>query len=63
MYTSSRLDYQNEFIEHLQKQNKTLVGENKSKATIIQILVENQNSLNRVQFKYLKLLYGNQIKN
>ena len=40
-----------EFIELLQQQNKNLVEENKSKTTIIQILIENQNHLNKVDLE------------
>ena len=58
-----------EFIELLQQQNKNLVESKKSKATITQMLVENQNnldkvnSLNRIQHKKLKLLHKNQAEN
>ena len=40
-----------EFIELLQRQNKNLVEENKSKTTIIQMLIENQNLLNKVDLE------------
>ena len=38
-----------DFIELFQQQNRSLVEENKSKTTIIQIPVENQNNLNKVE--------------
>ena len=40
-----------EFIELLQQQNKNLVEENKSKTTIIQMIIENQNNLNKVDLE------------
>ena len=40
-----------EFIELLQQQNKNLLEENKLKTTIIQILIENQNNLNKVNLE------------
>ena len=40
-----------EFIELLQQQNKNLVEENKSRTTIIQMIIENQNNLNKVDFE------------
>ena len=40
-----------EFMELLQQQNKNLVEENKSKTTIIQILIENHNHLNKVDLE------------
>ena len=57
-----------EFIELLQQQNKNLVEENKSKTTIIQVFIENQNHLNKVYLesnstKILKLSHENQTEN
>ena len=40
-----------EFIELLQQQNKNLVEENKSRTTIIQMIIENQNNLNKVDLE------------
>ena len=40
-----------EFKELLQQQNKNLVEESKSKTTIIQLLIENQNLLNKVDLE------------
>ena len=40
-----------EFIELLQQQNKNLAEENKSKTIIIQMLVENQNNLNKIDLE------------
>ena len=55
-------------IERLQQQNKNLVEENKSKTTIIQVFIENQNHLNKVYLesnstKILKLSHENQTEN
>ena len=49
----SKAQQHKEFIELFQQQNKNLVEENKLKTTIIQMLVENQNNLNRTQHEYL----------
>ena len=40
-----------EFIELLQQQNKNLLEENKLKTTLIQMLIENQNNLNKVDLE------------
>ena len=50
----SKLQQNKEFIELLQQQYKNLVEENKSKTTIIQMLIENQNHLSKVDLELNK---------
>ena len=40
-----------QFIELLQQQNKNLAEENKAKTIVIQMLVENQNNLNKADLE------------
>ena len=47
----SKLQRNKEFIELLQHQNKNLVEENKSESTIIQMLIGNQNNLEKLHLK------------
>ena len=55
--STAEIDHQSEpqrnkeFIELLQQQNKNLVKENKSRTTIIQMLIENQNVPNEVDLE------------
>ena len=55
--STAEIDHQSEpqrnkeFIELLQQQNKNLMEVNKSKTTIIQMLIENQNLLNKVDLE------------
>ena len=55
--STAEIDHQSEpqrnkeFIELLRQQNKNLVKENKSRTTIIQMLIENQNVSNEVDLE------------